>query len=297
MAVVFFIVFIILLIVLFAWLINNKISVNNMLWHFKHGNVIVGGKKGKGKDLLFNYVINKRKDYYYSNIDFSLPRKVVKSDFDTLKAYSSDKKNKYREIISLKDVSVYPNTYNNFVKEDYKIIDRRFIDGKDIYISDIGNFLPSYMDSTLYKQFPSMPLLYSLSRHLYANNIHCNTQNIERGWKALREQADFFVIVKRTINIFGLLLITKCYSYDRYESAVKNLLPIKKRMLNKFSKANVDMYNAQNGDIRKFYVFQRARKITYDTRAFEKFVFNDDRLVYNKADFYGSIQENTTETD
>ena len=129
-----------------------------------------------------------------------------------------------------------------------------------------------------------MPLLYSLSRHLYANNIHCNTQNIERGWKALREQADFFVIVKRTYKIFGLL-ITKCYSYDRYDSAVKNLLPIKKRMLNKFSKANVDMYNAQNGDIRKFYVFQTTRHITYDTRAFEKFVFDSDRLVYNKADF------------
>ena len=72
MAVVFFIVGIILLILILVWFINNSISINNMLWHFKHGNVIVGGKKGKGKDLLFNYVIHKRHDYYYSNIDYSL---------------------------------------------------------------------------------------------------------------------------------------------------------------------------------------------------------------------------------
>lgn len=279
------IIFLILFVIILIWSLNNSLSVHNMLWHFKHGNVIVGGKKGKGKDLIFNYVINKRKDFYYSNIDYSIPHNIVKKgDFQTLKNYNSCKLNKNRELISLFDVSVFPNTYNNFVREEYFKIHRRFYDKKDIYISDIGNFLPSYMDSQLYKNFPSMPLLYSLSRHLYANNVHCNTQNIERAWKALREQADFFVIVKRTYHIFGLL-ITKCYSYDNYNSAVNALKPIKKRMLNKFSKANTDMYNASNGDIRKFYVFQRVKKITYDTRAFEKFVFDEDRLIYNKKDF------------
>lgn len=294
MVVVFFIIGLIFLFLILMFFLNNSISVSNMIWHFKHGNVIVGGKKGKGKDLLFNYVIHKRHDYYYSNIDYSLPRKMVNADFKTLKVYSAERINKYREIISLYDVSVYPNTYNNFVREKYEIVPRRFFDGKDIYISDIGNFLPSYMDSTLYKQFPSMPLLYSLSRHLYANNVHCNTQNIERGWKALREQADFFVIVKRTYKIFGLL-ITKCYSYDRYDSAVKGLMPLRKRSLNKQSKANYDLYVAQNGDIRKFYVFQKTKNITYDTRAFEKFVFDEDRIVYNKH-MFDSVNVNTTDS-
>ena len=266
MAVVIFIVFLIFQFLLFVWIINNKISINNMLWHFKHCNVIVGGAKGRGKDVLFNYVIKKRKDFYYANIDYSIGNKIP------------------REVISLSEVSVYPNTYLNFVNESYTKIARRFFDGKDIYISDIGNFLPSYMDSTLYKLFPSMPIFYSLSRHLYGNNIHCNTQNIERGWKALREQAEFFVICKRTYRVFGLL-ITKCYSYDRYDSAVKKLLPLKKRMLNKFSKANYDMYTAQNGDIRKFYIFQRVKKMSYDTRAFEKFIFDSPRLIYNKRDY------------
>ena len=122
--VVFFIILFILLIVFLVFCINNSISVRNMIWHFKHGNVIVGGKKGKGKDLLFNYVIRKRRDFYYSNIDYSLPYNLVKADFQTLKVYSAEKVNKFRELISLHDVSVYPNTYNNFVKEKYEVIQR-----------------------------------------------------------------------------------------------------------------------------------------------------------------------------
>lgn len=260
------IVFLVLFIVFGVFWINNTISVNNMIWHFKHCNTIIGGAKGTGKDLVTDYVIRRRKKFYYSNIDHSLKNNIP------------------REIVSLQDVSVYPNTYETFVNDNFKKIPRRFYDEHDIYISDIGNFLPSYMDSTLYKKFPSMPLLYSLSRHLYANNIHCNTQNIERCWKALREQADFFIICKRTYKFFGLL-ITKCYSYDRYDSAVHKLLPVKKRLMNKFSKSNVDLYNAQNGDIRKFYIIQRKSKVSYDTRAFEKYLFDEPRLVFNKREY------------
>lgn len=278
---IIFIIILILLIVFIVWWINNTICVNNMLYHFKHCNVIVGGKKGTGKDLVFNYVIKRRNDYYYGNIDYSIPNKLIrnKDNFQDLKDYMKfNLINDKREIIGLYDVSVFPNTYNEFVNQNYKIIDRRFFDGKDIYVSDIGNFLPSYMDSVLYKKFPSMPLLYSLSRHLYANNVHCNTQNIERAWKALREQADFFVICKRTYKIFGLL-ITKCFSYDNYQSAIHGLKPLKKRMFNKNSKANYDLYVAQNGDIRQFYIFQRVSTISYDTRQFEKYVFESPRKL------------------
>ena len=226
----------------------------DLLWNFKHCNVIVAGKKGSGKDLLFQGIINKRKDFYYSNIPYGGKNKVI----------------------TLQDVSVKPNTYVNMVNNDVVKCPHQFKDGKDIYISDIGNFLPSYMDSKLYVLFPSMPLFYSLSRHLYNNNVHCNTQNIERGWKALREQADFYVQVKRTYKIFGLL-ITKYYSYTNYESAKKNLLPIKTRLMNKYAKAQVDVYNAQNGEIKKGYFIQRKSKIKYDTRAFEKILLKGRR--------------------
>lgn len=247
--------FIILAVIIIVLIVKYFIFRNNVLWNFKHCNVIVAGKKGTGKDLVFQYVINHRKDYYYSNISYGGKHKIV----------------------SLHDVSVEPNTYNNLVDNNVVKQPHTFKDTKDIYISDIGNFLPSYMDSTLYKKFPSMPIFYSLSRHLYANNVHCNTQNIERGWKALREQADFYIQVKRTYKIFGLLFITKLITYDNYESAKRNLMPIKTRLLNKYSKAEVDIYKATNGDIRKGYLIQTKKKLYYDTRAFEKILLKGKR--------------------
>lgn len=235
--------------------VKNALVNKNILWNFKHCNVIVAGKKGTGKDLMFNWVIRKRHDFYYSNISYGGKHKII----------------------TLKEVSCMPNTYYNLINDKVEKQPHLFKEEKDIYISDIGNFLPSYMDSTLYKYFPSMPLFYSLSRHLYNNNVHCNTQNIERGWKALREQADFFIQVKRTYKLFGLLFVTKYYSYERYESAKKNLLPIKTRLLNKYSKAEADIYRATNGEIQKGYLFQWRHQLRYNTRAFEKILLKGRR--------------------
>lgn len=243
--------------ILFAiGLISHWIFVSNILNNFKHCNVIVAGKKGSGKDLLFQYVINKRKkEGYYANISYG---------------------NKYQPI-KLLQVSTAPNDYKAIVNDKIQPQPHSIKEKNDIYISDIGIFLPSYMDSTLYKLFPSMPIFYALSRHLYSNNVHCNTQNIERGWKALREQADFYCICKKTIRVFGLL-ITKVYTYDKYESARQGLEPVKTRLLNKYSKAEVDIYKATNGDIRKGHIIQRIKKLHYNTRAFETILLTGERL-------------------
>ena len=249
------IILVMALLVIIALILKNYFVNCNTLWNFKHCNVIVAGKKGSGKDLVFNWVIRKRHDFYYSNISYGRKHKII----------------------TLKDVSCMPNTYYTLINNKVDKQPHIFKENKDIYISDIGNFLPSYMDSTLYKLFPSMPLFYSLSRHLYNSNVHCNTQNIERGWKALREQADFYIQVKRTYKIFGLIFITKYYSYERYESAKQNLLPIRTRLLNKYSKAEVDIYNATNGAIQKGYIWQLKHQLTYNTRAFEKILLKGKR--------------------
>ena len=254
MHIIIIIACVILLIVVLAWVIGNAMTNSNTLWNFKHCNVLVAGKKGSGKDMLFQWVINKRKDYYYSNISYG----------------------GYKKIIKLKEVSCSPNDYNTIINDKIEKQPHRFKEGKDIYISDIGIYLPSYMDSKLYKEFPSMPVLYALSRHLYDSNIHCNTQNIERGWKALREQADFYIIVKRTYKI-GHLFITKYYSYDKYDSARQCLTPMKSRIFNKFSKAEYDKYIAENGEIRKGYIFQWKKNLKYDTRAMEKILLKGRR--------------------
>lgn len=166
-------------IIALVWFIKQALLFRYIVDNFKKSNVVVAGKKGTGKDLIFNKVINRRNDYHYCNIPMG-------------------DKNK---IISLKAVSVEPNTYKDFINENVTRINRTFYEKKDIYISDGGVYLPSYMDAVLYKTYPSMPIFYALSRHLYENNIHVNVQNYNRLWKALREQADFFVTCRKTIKI------------------------------------------------------------------------------------------------
>lgn len=242
------------LIVFIAWLIKNYLLTRYIVDNFKHRNVIVDGKKGSGKDLIFQKVINKRKDFYYANISYGGRKKII----------------------TIKDVSVSPNTYLNFINNNVEKVSRTFKEKKDIYISDGGIFLPSYMDSTLYKQFPSFPIYYALSRHLYNSNVHVNVQNFTRLWKAIREQGDFFIHVHKTTKLFGFLF-TKVTTYEKYESACSYLEPIKTRFFNKYSKAEVDIYHAQHGDIRSGWVIQRVSKIKYDTRAFEKIVLKGRR--------------------
>lgn len=231
--------------------IKHKLFMDNLYWHYKHVNVITYGKKGSGKDLVTHKVIKHRKEFYYANLPYT--------------------KDNY-EIIPLQEVSVSPNTYENFVNQNIKKITPRFKEGCDIYISDIGIYLPSYMDSKLYQKYPSMPIMYALSRQLYDNNVHCNTQSLERGWKALREQADFYVRCIRTYKL-PFILITKVVSYDNYDSARQGLMPIKSRLLNKYSKAEVDVFNASHGEIRQGHIFQLKKNITYDTRYFSKILF------------------------
>ena len=257
MSAILIIVILIGLLLALVLFIKHKLFMDNLYWHFKHVNVITFGKKGSGKDLVTDKVIRHRKEFYYANIPYS------HEDY---------------EVVKLKQVSCEPNNYENIVNDKIVKQPHQFKEGKDIYISDIGIYLPSYMDNKLYNKFPSMPILYALSRQLYNNNIHCNTQNLERGWKALREQADFYVRCKRTYKL-PFLLITSVVTYDKYDSAKKALEPIRSRMLNKYSKAEVDIYKAENGEIRKGLIFSLKRKVKYDSRYFEKVLLEGERLT------------------
>ena len=167
----------IVVVVASIFIIKHIMFCRLILKEFKRSNVIVYGKIGRGKDLVFQWVINKRKQFYYANID-----------------YSKHKDKKHRIILkSLKSVSTGPNDYKHIIENDIVKQSHQFYENKDIYISDVGVHLPSYMDSLLYKYYPSMPIAYAMSRQLYDHHIYCNTQSLERGWKALREQADFYI--------------------------------------------------------------------------------------------------------
>lgn len=227
-----------------------------MISKFKKCNVIVAGKKGNGKDLLFQYVIRKRKnEKYYSNISYGY---------------------KYNEV-KVKDMNLGDNTYQNFITDKINKTPHKFIEKADFYISDGGIYLPSYMDSSLYKYFPSLPIFYALSRHTYNSNVHINAQNFNRVWKALREQADYYVLCRKTLKL-PFILITLVTCYDKLDSANRELRPLKAKLNNKYSKAEADKYKAENGDIMNCFIISFKKRIKYDTRAFEPLVLEGERI-------------------
>lgn len=243
-------------------IVKYVIFTKGLIREFDRSNVIVYGKIGRGKGLTTQYVINHRKKPFYSNIPYveeGNPKQITILD-------------------NLKEVSCGENDYKHIVEGNIKKTPHKFVESSDIFIDDIGVYLPSYMDSLLYKYYPSMPILYAMSRQLYDMHIHCNTQSLERGWKALREQADFYVKAVCTYKLFGFIFITKLITYDKYESAKANLCPIKTSLFNKYAKAEKELYIAQNGEIKSGYIIQFKKDLHYDTRYFENVLLEGERL-------------------
>lgn len=248
----------IILLIIGIHLFNTNKMINE---YFNRGNVIVFGAKGKGKDLLFQkrIVLNKKKKYH-SNIDYG---------------YSGT-------IRTIHTLTVAPNTYEEFINGNITKINKiNNYEKIDYFLSDAGVFLPCQYDYLLHKKYPSFPIYYALSRHLYDSNIHCNCQALSRVWKAVREQADGFIKCLKVLKVPGIL-ICKIRFYDKYESALNNLLPLKARLLNKYSKATADQYYSTNGEIKERYYILLKKDIKYDTRHFEKILFNEETIERRK---------------
>lgn len=238
--------------------IRHRLFLNKIKWHFEHNNVIIFGYKSTGKDVVTNWIINQRNEPYYANM-----------------SYTKDDKNFMP--IEIKDLSLAPNTPHDFIEGKVYTMPHKLMERTNCYISDIQVHLPNYLDSKLYVKYPSLPIFYPLSSQLYDMNVIFNCQDINRGWKALREQADYFIWTKRTYKLFGWLF-TRVYGYEKYETAQRKLLPVKSRFFNKFSKAEVDIYNATNGEIITGFIVQNKRRIYYDTRHFEKLLLTGERI-------------------
>lgn len=221
---------------------------------FAAGNVIVFGQKGKGKDLLFQKIIKKRDKKYFSNVNYGY-------DYN---------------YISLVNLELGNNTYENFINDNVQQIDKNCVlENSDIYISDGGVYLPAQYHYLLDKKYKSLPIFYALSRHLYNNNVHVNTQALNRVWDKLREQADSYFKCLKTKKFLGFLF-TKIRYYETYQSANENLAPMRRRLLNKFNKGLSDEYSAYNGIVIDLWICQRTSKVYYDTRYFSKVVFKDE---------------------
>lgn len=255
MKIALIIVLIIAAIVLLVTIVRHFLTKARIKGAFENGNVVVTGRKGYGKDILFQQVINWRNKDYHSNLDYG----GAFHKFD------------------IKQLELTPNTYHNFIKGDIVKVekDNRF-EKADIYISDGGVYLPSQADYLLHKTYPSLPITYALNRHLYNNGIHVNAQRIERIWKALREQADYFVLLrKRPLKLpFFMVLFTT--EYDRYESARQELQPMVNTLFNKYSKAEVNLFKAKHGFVKNGLIIVPKWKLHYDSRAFHKIVYGEE---------------------
>lgn len=184
----FIVVILLIVLVIFSLyvLIVHYFTSSRIVKAFKEGNVTVSGRKRYGKDILFQYVISKRHDKYFANYTYG-------GDY---------------EHIDPKELELTPNTYNEFIKGNVKQLkkDER-LEGHDIYFSDTGIIFPSQADSTLHKIYPSLPITYALTGHLWNNGIHCNAQRLERIWKALREQSDYYILIRKRRLILPFFIV------------------------------------------------------------------------------------------
>lgn len=242
-----------------------------LLRMFRAGNVIVAGHKGRGKDLLFQYVIaarEKKGEIHASNIKFTARTKERPIKFYTL----------------------HNNTFDNFIDGKYDCGEiKNFVEKEDYYISDVGTALPAQYGKQLEKKYPTFPIVYALSRHLGDFNIHCNVQNFGRVWDKLREQADYYVYCEKAHVIFHKIAIQRFIVYDRYQSALANIQPYKcTRKLfglippkpEDYARANE--HNARYGTIRRYTMWHILPKVHYDTRSFHKKVYGIDAPTIQK---------------
>lgn len=252
-------ILIIILAVIIIAFIKMYLNIGYIANLFKHGNVIVWGKKRKGKDLLFQIVINKRKKPYLTNY----PDKYN---------YGGNGKE-----IGIKTLSVAPNTYESTITNKIiKIKENKEFEKRDVYIADAGIYLPSHQHHIIGKNFPSLPIYYSVIGHLYDSNIHTNYNgSITRLYDKLREQADEYIKVLGSVKFLGFIFIKVRY-YELYETACKGLLPMKKALINSHQRAIYDEYTATNGLIKDMWVYIRKKKIYYDTRYFKRVFFESD---------------------
>ncbi|MCH5202918.1 MAG: hypothetical protein J1F17_06900 [Oscillospiraceae bacterium] len=250
------IIAIIIAIILIIELIN-KLKQRFIIRTFENGSVLVGGARGKGKDLLFNYVVNKRKKTYISNVNYG-----NRPTAETAKT----KDFKHIELEPKKQWQVGGNTYDDFINGTLKHYESPYDKGIDYYVSDMGVYTPAQEQGKLCKMYPEMPIFQALLRQLQESNLHGNCQAFNRPWDKIREQFETYILCRSCKVIFGKIVFQKLYVYERYQSAVDKVKPMKKRW-GKAAKIEYDKFVATYGEIKKVN-FHYVMKGKYDTYRF-----------------------------
>jgi len=254
----------ILIVIIIAVSVYFRASARWLARWFTLGSVIVFGSKGRGKDLIFQKVINVRKKPHYAVMPYG-PLTTV---------------------LPLREFQAGDNTFHDVIEETIRKFKSNYKRYYDYYISDGGIYLPSQCDVELSKKYPSMPIAFALSRQWWDSAIHINAQNLERIWKKLREQADIYIKAVGRIKLPFLGILVCARYYENYDTAVKGQLPLRipHKILKTLDKQEVKMmkeqYDATYGIIEQRYFFISYRSIHYDTYYFrDKFLIPLDLPV------------------
>lgn len=248
-----FVIVALALVILVSILPVKSMLGRRFLKQVKEDSLIVYGKKGHGKTLLFSEMTrcDKRTGYLSTTKFFHKGEKVI--------PYNA--------------VNVYPNTWESVLNGDIqKIKKHKDWENRTVYLDDGAVFLPNFVDSDLKKRYPSLPVAYALWRHLYNAPIHINAQSVDRVYKLLREQADGFINCRGVMR-FGPFAWVKCTYYSNINSAKQELCPMSRGVFNKFQRGEQAMYEATNGYIKDFIIFAPAWRNKYDSRYFHRVFF------------------------
>lgn len=245
---------------------------------FRSGNVSVAGHKGSGKDLLFNWVIHERErqgEIHASNIRFT--------DKTTIK--------------HIAEYQLKNNTQKNFIFGDFNPETNLYTERKDYYLSDASCVLPSWQHSYLEKNYPTLPIIFSLSRHLGEFNIHTNAQDFTKVWDKIRIQSDYYIWCEKAKVIFGLFEYHKLVVYNRAETAFEHIQPynVRRRFLIFYNKQDLERaneFNAKYGVVKRFKFWCLHPKNGYDSRAYYKLLYGRESEFLNGKKRYKESKKN-----
>lgn len=260
-----------------VWVIVALLAVVGLIWLwsfvnrrrfsslFNHGNVIVSGMKGRGKDFAFCVVVNARKRNYISNVRYSDPKKKFQC-FD----------------LDLKVWDLAGNTYTDLVDGKIHKYVYPYPDGIDYYISDAGIYFPAAYYTALNKKYPSAPMFQALSRHLGDASVHCNCQVQTQLWDKIRLQSDTFIVMKGCTRIFGKLFFLRSVVYDNAESAEKQV-NVPRFGIGKNGRLAKDNFEIAHGHMYKLRFFCKL-PYRYDSRRFKRILENNCKDYENEIE-------------
>lgn len=223
--------------------------------YFNKHSCSVFGEKGSGKDVLFGNIIARRRSrYYISNTDYKITNKIFKKKFIRL---------------DLNRLMI-DNNYSNFISGRVNQYCYPYPDKVDIYISDCGVIFPSQYNSELNHKYREFPGFMALSRQLGDCYIHTNTQALNRVWDKIREQSTRFINTRFCLVFFGKIVVMKIRVYEKYESALNQVLPFvgrfsfKKEVRQAVEQERIRYLN-QHGSIREHWLIFK-HKSKFDSR-------------------------------